>query len=456
VKYGKYVENPPTEEEVVRWFTKWCKAGIACLTPPEYVVIDVDPRHWGDETAYYLGLTNIETPTILTPRGGTHLILKNTGNHPLSSDLGPGVEVKGPGWISQFVGKGYEWEAGYEFGEVEVAEWPKSLPRMGNGGGGFGAACGGFWSDAVEECLSANGYDINEVIDPEQRDKVMAEIESQGVGEGYRFFSMKGVLRWHWVMGADYWELEELGLAFAERCTPSFAKEGKWLLEWVRKVLENDAKQEPPQEETPEEEPIEEEPINNVDAPKGLAGLLTEILLERGAPESGCGGKLEDQVVSWIREKPEYTTWLRRSAHLFGRQLGLSLDGWLSPEYQYKMDKRVEDRGKGVQRQIATRDRPLRRYRRSLLRACLKEATKVKQAYQQKAEEAIQKGEARAEKVKGEKAKAKQRAYAREVADRILDRGNLRAIRVRLEGEKHALKKFRRLRGCLRRVEGLS
>jgi hypothetical protein len=266
---------------------------------------------------------------------------------------------------------------------------------------------------------------------------------------------MKGVLKWHQVMGADYPELEELGLAFAARCNPPFTKEAKGLLDWVRNVIENHAEREPQEEipETPEEEPEpepEKEPIKepiNVDAPLGLAGLLTEILRLRGAPESGCGGKLEDQVVSWIREKPEYTTWLRRSAHLHGRQLGLSLDSWLSPEYQQKMDERVEDRGRRVQRQIATRDRTLRKYKRSLLRAGLKEVARVMQAYQRRAEEAVQKGEARAGRVKGEKAKAKRRTYAKEVADRILRRGKLRAVKVRLKGEEHALQKFRRLKG---------
>lgn len=247
------IDQPPNQTELRYWFDRWPDCNLAVIVPPGFVVLDVDRRNFGDETAYRLGLTHVATVTHNTP-GGQHLFLQ--ADAPSYSILGPGVEVLGPGHLCNVppsIGiNGLEYSAEYDFGEVEIALWPKTAPYWGTAGSG-GIACGGFWSNAVEDCLVANEYSLDEVVDPEQIARAMSEVEANGVPEGRRFLSLKGVLRWRWELGASSAELEEIGLAFCDRCQPHF-KEGatliKWVLALVRREEAEAARSEPATDET--------------------------------------------------------------------------------------------------------------------------------------------------------------------------------------------------------------
>ncbi len=112
------VDKAPWPSELRGWANRFGIFNVGIIVPEGVVVIDIDPRNGGDETAQALGLIEIETPTALTGGGGSHLWFKHDGYLPPL--LGPGVDVKGPGTLVvmppsvHLSGKKYEWEIGYE------------------------------------------------------------------------------------------------------------------------------------------------------------------------------------------------------------------------------------------------------------------------------------------------------------------------------------------------------
>ncbi len=64
------------DEEVIReWYTRWPRANIGIATEPSrLVVLDVDPRHGGDESLHLLSSKHsaFDAPVVLTRRGGSH------------------------------------------------------------------------------------------------------------------------------------------------------------------------------------------------------------------------------------------------------------------------------------------------------------------------------------------------------------------------------------------------
>lgn len=128
-------------EQIRMWWAKWPSAniGVACGAS-NLVVLDVDPRHDGDESLAVLraalgeGLT--ETVTVLTGGGGQHLYFRaptaivkdnNTGA------LGPGLDVKSAGGYVIAApsvhesGREYAWEVGYGLGEVALQVLPDAI-----------------------------------------------------------------------------------------------------------------------------------------------------------------------------------------------------------------------------------------------------------------------------------------------------------------------------------------
>ena len=125
-------------ETIGKWWGQWPKANIGVITN-DLVVIDIDPRHGGDESYRDLiakhgpGLT--QTLTAVTGGGGQHLVfacpagvhIGNVANRPgYAGPLGPGVDVRAyggyivaPPSLHQS-GTRYQWE--------EEGEQPARLP----------------------------------------------------------------------------------------------------------------------------------------------------------------------------------------------------------------------------------------------------------------------------------------------------------------------------------------
>ena len=142
-KPGKHPRTPKgcldatTDTATIRgWWERWPDANIGIATGGGLVVIDVDPRHGGDDGLVDLRRTLGELPDTvecLTGSGGRHIyvsvgegvVVRNS-----AGTLAQGVDIRGEGGYVVAApsvhtsGRSYAWEASSRPDEVEVAPMP--------------------------------------------------------------------------------------------------------------------------------------------------------------------------------------------------------------------------------------------------------------------------------------------------------------------------------------------
>ena len=137
VGWTEYQKRLPTEAEVRLWWHRWPTAnvGIATGAVSGIVVVDIDPRHGGDESARDLNLPS--TVTCLTGGGGSHMYYKHPGFWiEQAAALMPGIDLRGDGGFvvappSKHVsGAIYQWEIGSGPAERPYGDWPEKLERL--------------------------------------------------------------------------------------------------------------------------------------------------------------------------------------------------------------------------------------------------------------------------------------------------------------------------------------
>jgi hypothetical protein len=126
------------EATIRRWWTRWPDANVAIATGAAsgVWVLDVDPRHGGDDTLADLERQHGTLPptiTALTGGGGRHLLWKYTTPIPTKANVLPGIDVRGDGGYivapgsTHLSGKSYIWEIGLGPDEICRAEAPAWL-----------------------------------------------------------------------------------------------------------------------------------------------------------------------------------------------------------------------------------------------------------------------------------------------------------------------------------------
>jgi hypothetical protein len=152
----KGFKDASTAESTIRsWWQRWPNANIGIPTGSAsgLAVVDIDPRHGGEES--WIALTELngpapETPMSLTGGGGRHLAFAFLpGFRNSAGTIGPGIDTRGEGgYIAappsvHSSGNLYQWEASAEFGAIPLAvlpDWlhpdkarpPMSVPGAGN------------------------------------------------------------------------------------------------------------------------------------------------------------------------------------------------------------------------------------------------------------------------------------------------------------------------------------
>ena len=124
-------------EQIRQWWTQWPDANVGVATGGGLVVVDIDPRHGGDdgldELVARLGKLP-DTVEALTGSKGRHIYLRAPEGVEIrnsASTLAPGVDVRGEGGYvvaapsSHVSGGTYGWELSSRPDEVEVAEIPR-------------------------------------------------------------------------------------------------------------------------------------------------------------------------------------------------------------------------------------------------------------------------------------------------------------------------------------------
>lgn len=142
-KPGKHPRTPKgcldatTDTGVIRaWWERWPDANVGIATGGGLVVIDVDPRHGGDDGLVDLRRALGELPDTvecLTGSGGRHIYVTVAEGVTVRNSAGvlaPGVDIRGEGGYVVAApsvhtsGRSYAWEASSRPDEVEVAPMP--------------------------------------------------------------------------------------------------------------------------------------------------------------------------------------------------------------------------------------------------------------------------------------------------------------------------------------------
>ena len=137
------------EATIRRWFAQYpdSNIGIATGAVNGLVILDIDPRHGGDESLRRLcaeyGLT-LDTPAVRTGGDGAHYYFKHPGGS-ITSRVGlyPGIDIRADGGYVvappslHKSGKRYAWEPGSGLDDVAPARAPdgcskSSLSRHGH------------------------------------------------------------------------------------------------------------------------------------------------------------------------------------------------------------------------------------------------------------------------------------------------------------------------------------
>jgi len=121
------------------WWARcsWANVGIATGAASGLVVLDIDPRHGGDDSLVELEREQGKlpaTPIVLTGGGGQHLYFRHPGGRVVSATgIRPGVDVRADGTLvvappsAHVSGRPYEWDAGYHADDTQLADAPAWL-----------------------------------------------------------------------------------------------------------------------------------------------------------------------------------------------------------------------------------------------------------------------------------------------------------------------------------------
>jgi putative DNA primase/helicase len=143
----KGLKDATTDEATIRrWWERWPDANVGILTgaPTGVFVVDVDPRHGGEESLAELIRQHGPLPTSvesLTGSGGKHVLFKHPGNSvvvrsvPRVAGL-DGLDVRGDGGYivappsRHASGREYAWEVSSHPDDVAIADAPDWLLRL--------------------------------------------------------------------------------------------------------------------------------------------------------------------------------------------------------------------------------------------------------------------------------------------------------------------------------------
>jgi len=142
IKWLEYQRRLATQNEINEWYQKWATANVGIVTGmiSGLVVLDIDPRHGGEQSLTQWENAYEQLPLTLEARtggGGRHLYFKHPGGV-IHNRVGiaPGIDLRGDGGCVvappsiHGSGEAYTWVSGHEPGKVALAELPGWLLRL--------------------------------------------------------------------------------------------------------------------------------------------------------------------------------------------------------------------------------------------------------------------------------------------------------------------------------------
>jgi len=147
VRWKRFQREVPDTAQIRAWWERWPEANVAIVTGSlsGLIVIDVDPRHGGDQSLAALEERHGALPRTLeaeTGGGGRHLYFAHPGGI-LGNRVGlqPGIDVRGDGGCVvsppsvHASGRRYAWAKGRGPDDVEPVAAPPWLLDLAHDGG---------------------------------------------------------------------------------------------------------------------------------------------------------------------------------------------------------------------------------------------------------------------------------------------------------------------------------
>ena len=139
VRWEEFQHRRPSEEELLAWFLHWPGANLGIVTGAVsgLVVLDIDPRHDGDESLAELERRHgplPQTVEAITGGGGRHVYFRHPGEvTPNRAGLARGVDLRGDGGLVVAPpsvhpsGRPYAWEVSHHPDDTPLAPMPPWL-----------------------------------------------------------------------------------------------------------------------------------------------------------------------------------------------------------------------------------------------------------------------------------------------------------------------------------------
>lgn len=145
VRWERYQSARPAEATVRGWWRRWPGANVGIVTGAVsgLVVLDVDPRHGGDDLLARLEAAHGSlppTPEVQTGGGGSHRYFAHPGGAVPTGPLTEGIDLKGDGGLvvappsRHASGARYRWAPGRGPDDRALAPVPGWLPLLAHGG----------------------------------------------------------------------------------------------------------------------------------------------------------------------------------------------------------------------------------------------------------------------------------------------------------------------------------
>lgn len=148
VRWEEFQRRAPSEQELRDWFERWPTANIGLVTGAlsGLVVLDIDPRHDGDDTLRLLEREHGPLPhTVesITGGGGRHVYFKHPGGIMRNRvGLAAGIDLRGDGGMIVAPpsihpsGRPYAWEVSHHPDETPLTNLPLWLKALALGEAG--------------------------------------------------------------------------------------------------------------------------------------------------------------------------------------------------------------------------------------------------------------------------------------------------------------------------------
>lgn len=142
LRWHEFQYRKATEDDLNNWNTRWPDGNIGIVTglASGMIVVDIDPKHGGDDSLFALEQSNGALPKTveaITGGGGHHLYFSHPGGV-LHNRVGlaTGIDIRGDGGYvvappsRHISGARYAWAPGHAPDQIEFASMPEWLIKL--------------------------------------------------------------------------------------------------------------------------------------------------------------------------------------------------------------------------------------------------------------------------------------------------------------------------------------